>query len=102
MTNESWSLVSSHGAVLFVIATNPECTIKNIADDLCLTKRTVWGVIGDLRRKNMLLVRKEGRRHHYSVNLDARFITYPTKDFSMEDILGLVVKRHSQSRSQSR
>jgi DNA-binding MarR family transcriptional regulator len=69
--HNSWYLVSSHGAVLFYIAINPECTIRQIADDMALTQRTVWGLIGDLRRANMLNVRRDGRRHHYTVNLDA-------------------------------
>lgn len=98
MTNESWSLVSSHGTVLFVIATNPECTIKNIADDLCLTKRTVWGVIGDLRRKNMLLVRKEGRRHHYSVNLDAEFAHPTIQGVSLGTVLRELVRERATPR----
>ena len=45
-----WYLVSSHGAVLFYVAVNPGCTIKQIAEDMSLTQRTVWGLIGDLRR----------------------------------------------------
>ena len=72
-----WYLVSSHGAVLFYIAVNPDCTIREIADDMALTQRTVWGLIGDLRRADMLIVRREGRRHHYTVNLDAPF-KHPT------------------------
>src|SRR5256712_11113536 len=45
-----WYLVSIHGAVLFYIAVYPEFTIRQIADEMALTQRTVWGVIGDLRR----------------------------------------------------
>lgn len=70
VTNE-WYLVSSHGGILFFIAANPDCTIKKISDDMSRTRRTIWGIIGDLRRKNMISVRKEGRRHHYTVNLDS-------------------------------
>ncbi len=74
MTIENhWYLVSSHGAILFYVAVRPDCTIKDIAEAMSLTRRTVWGVIGDLRRADMLHIRKEGRRHHYSVNLDAPF-----------------------------
>ena len=37
-----WYVVSSHGAVLFYIAVNPDCTIREIADEMSLTQRTVW------------------------------------------------------------
>ena len=72
-----WYLVSSHGSILFYVAVNPDCTIREIADDMSLTQRTVWGLIGDLRRAGMLHVRREGRRHHYTVNLEAQF-KHPT------------------------
>ncbi len=69
----SWYLVSSHGSVLFFIAANQECTVADIVGGMHLTRRTVWGIIGDLRRAGMLQVRRDGRRHHYSVDLDGPF-----------------------------
>lgn len=92
-----WYLVSSHGAVLFYIAVNPDCTIREIADDMSLTQRTVWGLIGDLRRADMLTVRREGRRHHYTVNLDAIFKHPTLKGFSLRTIMGELVARHARN-----
>ena len=68
-----WYIWSSHGTVLFYIAIHPGCTITQIADGLCLTQRTIWGAVGDLRRANMLTVERRGRKHHYSVNMEAPF-----------------------------
>lgn len=96
--DQRWWLVSSHGSILFYIATHPDTTIRDIADAMSLTRRTVWGIIGDLRRKNMVHVRKDGRRHHYTVNLGAKF-THPTMEFSMEDVLGKLVRSHLPLRS---
>lgn len=86
-----WYLVSSHGSVLFYIAVHPECTIRQIADDMALTQRTVWGLIGDLRRAGMLHVRRDGRRHHYRVNLDASFRHPVLKDLTLRSVLGDLV-----------
>jgi len=91
-----WYLVSSHGAILFYVAVNPECTIKEIAEAMSLTRRTVWGVIGDLRRADMLNIRKEGRRHHYTVNLDAPFKHPVLNGFSLRLILGQLVGQVSR------
>ncbi len=88
-----WYLVSSHGAILFYIAVNEDCTISQIADAMSLTRRTVWGVIGDLRRAGMLHVRKEGRRHHYTVNLDAPFKHPVLNGVNLRTILGELVSR---------
>jgi len=88
-----WYLVSSHGAVLFYIAVHPECTIRQIADDMALTQRTVWGLIGDLRRAEMLNVRRDGRRHHYTVNLEAPFRHPILTDLTLRTVLGGLVGR---------
>ena len=99
--NNHWYLVSSHGAVLFYIAVHPGCTIKQIAEDMSLTQRTVWGLIGDLRRADMLEVEREGRRHHYTVDLDADFRHPIIKGFSLRVILGELVAKHANGQPQS-
>ncbi|KKL19005.1 hypothetical protein LCGC14_2469820 [marine sediment metagenome] len=93
--NNDWYLVSSHGSILFYVAANPDCTISEIADAMSLTRRTVWGVIGDLRRAGTLHVRKEGRRHHYSVNLDAPFLHPTLRGYTLRPILAGIVETAS-------
>src|SRR5438067_3013996 len=94
----NWYLVSSHGAVLFYVALNPGCTIREIAEQMSLTQRTVWGLIGDLRRAEMLEVRRDGRRHHYTVNLEAQFRHPVITGISLRTILGDVVQQHARER----
>jgi biotin operon repressor len=59
------------------IAANPHTTIKEIADALRVTERSVWGTIGTLRRSGQIRVVRIGRNHHYHVNMDAPFL-HPT------------------------
>src|SRR2546426_11077978 len=93
-----WYLVSSHGAVLFYVALNPGCTIREIAEEMSLTQRTVWGLIGDLRRAEMLQVRRDGRPHHYTIKLDAQF-RHPVNDrLSLRTLLRVVVPPHVRDR----
>lgn len=68
----TWYLMSSHGTVFFYVATHPDCTIKEMTEALFLTRRTIWGLVGDLRTAGMVEVRKSGRRHHYFANPDSR------------------------------
>jgi len=49
-----WSLLSRHGSILFYIAANPDTTVKHLAEDFSLTRRTIWSVIGDLRGEGEL------------------------------------------------
>ena len=88
-----WHLLSSHGALLFYIAAHPDSTIYNIAEGMSLTQRTVWGIIGDLRRAEMLHVRKKGRRHHYAVNLSAPFRHPVLNGLLLSDVLQELVEQ---------
>jgi|SRR5213593_372422 len=90
-----WYLVSSHGSILFYIALHPGCSIREIADDLALTERTIWGLVGDLRRAGMLEVKRAGHRHHYTVNLDAEFHHPVHESVPLRVILGELVKRYA-------
>ena len=90
--DNGWHHVSSHGTVLFCIAANQDCTISDLSESLFLTRRTVWGIVGDLRRAGMLNVRKNGRRHHYSVNLDAPFRHPVLRGITLRHVLGDLVK----------
>ncbi len=96
MRRQDWYHVSSHGAVIYCIAAAPDCTTEEIAQALYLTRRTVWGIIGDLRRADMLRVRKEGRRHHYTVNPNAPLRHPALKRFTLRAILGDIAAQAAQ------
>ncbi len=92
MQRNHWYLVSSHGSILFYIAANADCTVDDIMDGMSLTRRTVWGIVGDLRRAGMLEVRRSGRLHHYSVNLDGPFLHPTIGDMPLRTILGQMMR----------
>lgn len=75
--NDSWTLMGSHGVVLFYIAANPNATMREMADSLMLTERRITGIVRDLATSGMIEVSKSGRRNSYQVNGDAHF-RHPT------------------------
>ena len=89
---QAWRLFCSHGTVLFYIANHPDCTISDIADALAVTPRTVWGLIGDLKRAGLVNFRRDGRRHYYTINRSGRFpdplISHLTLDQALKAIGG--------------
>jgi DNA-binding transcriptional ArsR family regulator len=90
VSKKAWRLFCSHGTVLFYIAQHPDCTISEIADALVITPRTVWGLIGDLKRAGLVDSRREGRRHYYTINGAGRFpdplISHLTLDEALKAI----------------
>jgi biotin operon repressor len=83
-----WYHCSSHGTVLMHIAANPHSTIKEIAEALSLTKRSVWGTIGALRHCGQVHVVRDGRSHHYYVNMDAPFFHPTISGVKLGDLVG--------------
>ena len=73
----TWTLMDTHGIVLFIIASAPESTLKQISEPSALTERRVAQIVKDLVEVDMLRVTKVGRRNSYAVNPDARF-RHPT------------------------
>lgn len=61
--------------------------MNDLAEAMSLTRRQVQGVIGDLRRAGMLYVQKEGRRHHYTVNLDTPFQHPTLRGYTLRPVL---------------
>ena len=93
-----WYVVSSHGSILFYVAANPGCTVEEIAGAMWLTPRAVRTVVGDLRRAEMLHVRRKTRRHHYSVNLDAPLLHPTLRGYTLRPILGEIAGQASRGR----
>jgi hypothetical protein len=90
MPNSHWYLVSSHGSVLFYIAANPDCMIRDITDGMSLTQRTVWGIVGDLRRAGMLKVRRSGRHHLYRVDPEGPFLHPTIRGVKLRSVMGTI------------
>lgn len=94
-----WSLLSAQGKVLFYMAMCPRCTVEQMANGLGMTERAVWGVVRELRRDNMLILEKDGRRHRYSVNLDAPLLHPTIRGLTLRPVLGAVVAQGERDRS---
>lgn len=73
-STSSWSLLSNHGFVLFVLAMRPDSTLREMSARLDLTERTLSSIIKDLAAADMVRVRRVGRRNSYFVNADAHFM----------------------------
>jgi len=65
-----WRTLSSHGIVFVFIAATPDCTIQESSTALFISRKTVWSLVGDLNSARMIQIRRDGRTHHYAVNVD--------------------------------
>ena len=86
---DTWTLMASHGTVLFYLATHPAATIREISVAMELTDRRVSQIIRDLAEWNVLLVQRRGRRNVYQVNPEATF-SNPVRDLRMGVVVALI------------
>jgi hypothetical protein len=93
MKDFSWTLLTTHGQVLFYIAANAEATIPTIAEALGLSKRRIGGVLRDLRQEDMVRATRIGRRNLYEVNAAVRFRHPSLAHVQVGDILEMFVPR---------
>lgn len=72
-----WTLLTSHGHVLFYLGAEPDATVRQITNALGISERRVIAVLHDLEDAGMITSRRVGVRKHYEVNQDAHF-RHPT------------------------
>jgi Uncharacterized protein conserved in bacteria (DUF2188) len=88
-----WSLLSPQGRVLFYIALCPGSTVAAIAHAAGHSQRSVWGIIQSLKREGMLRLGKNGRRHHYTVNLDAPLLHPTIQGLTVRPVMEGIARR---------
>src|SRR5258708_1384087 len=68
---KEWSLLSTHGRALVLLAFRPYLRLREIGESLDGTPRAVQDIVGDLEREGYLERHREGRRNRYVVRGDA-------------------------------
>ena len=67
-----WTFLSNHAHVIVCLATEPDSRIRDVADLVGVTERTVTGIISDLEEAGIVTIEKVGRRNRYRINRRAR------------------------------
>lgn len=82
-----WSLLSPQGHVLLYIALCPDSTTKDIARAVGRTERQIWSNIQSLKEGGMLRLRRNGRRHHFTINFDAPLLHPTIEGLSLRSLM---------------
>lgn len=67
VTEADWTFLSSHAHVLVCLAENPQAKLRDIAERVGLTERTVLRLITQLDEAGILKRSRRGRRNHYEI-----------------------------------
>jgi DNA-binding MarR family transcriptional regulator len=69
-SERGWTFLTNHGAVLLAIVAEPDARVRDIAERIGITERTVTGIVRDLAGAGYVTVKKVGRRNVYRVHAD--------------------------------
>lgn len=72
-SGHAWTLLTSHGRVLLLIAQQPDIRLREIAERARITERAASGIVRDLVQEGYLTRLREGRRNTYVVNQQRAF-----------------------------
>ena len=63
----AWSFLTNHARALVCIANDEGLRLRDIAEVLGVTERTVFGIVTDLTEAGYVVKEKEGRRNRYRI-----------------------------------
>ena len=66
-TEADWTFLSSHAHILICLAENPQAKLRDIADRVGVTERTVMRLITQLDQAGFLKRSRRGRGNHYEI-----------------------------------
>jgi hypothetical protein len=71
--HSAWTLLTAHGRTLVAIAQDPDARMRDLAEVVGVTERTVQAIVADLETSGYVAHTRVGRRNRYTVNLNRPF-----------------------------
>ncbi len=89
---KDWTFFRNHGHVYFLIAGNKEIIVREIANKVGITERSVIGIIQDLEEAGYITREKVGRTNHYKI-VPQKTLRHPLEsNVLLKDIVNLIKK----------
>ncbi len=90
MSQPEWTFLSNHGHVLVALARDPRARLRDVAQGVGITERTVQQIVGDLVENGYLRKTKVGRRNQYVVQGKKHLRHDLESQISLSDFLDLM------------
>ena len=96
-----WTFFSNHGHVYFLLATNEEIVVREIALKVGITERSIMGILQDLEEAGYIKRQKVGRTNKYKI-VPKKTLRHPLEsDVLLLDLVKLIEKAKSSPKKQS-
>lgn len=86
-----WRFLTNHARVLVCMARDDSLRLRDIADALGVTERTVFGIVADLTEAGYVVKEKAGRRNRYRIQHHLPLRRPVGREPTIGELLGLLV-----------
>ena len=97
-TPRPWTLLTSHGRVLLLIAQNPELRLRDIAESAGITERSAQGIVSDLEDAGYIERERVGRRNSYRLHPEMPFRHPAESGHTVGELLALFTAAPARKR----
>ncbi|MFZ0665745.1 MAG: helix-turn-helix domain-containing protein [Acidimicrobiales bacterium] len=91
-----WSFLTNHARVLVCIAHDPGVRLRDLADELGITERTAFGIVGDLTTAGYVVKEKDGRRNRYRIQTHLPMPEALGRERTIGEVLKLLVNTRTR------
>lgn len=85
----TWTLLTSHGRVLLIIAQETDLRLRDIAERAEITERAAQGIVTDLEQAGYIERERVGRRNSYRLHPEMPFRHPAEAGHTVGELLGL-------------
>lgn len=100
--SKPWTILTSHGRVLLLIAHNPDLRIRDIAKRAEITERSAQAIVTDLEEVGYIDRERVGRRNTYRVNRELPFRHSAEAEHTVGELIDLFAAAPDQPTSSVR
>ena len=91
-----WNFITNHGLVLLYVSRNPQCTMREMANALGVTERSIQRVLKDLESEGYVTWQGTGKGNIYQINHTRGLKHELTRDSVVGDLLDLLGQKNKR------
>ena len=90
MPKETRTFLTNHSHVLFCLSEDPELVLREIAEKVGITERSVQRIVKELEQEGFLEKERVGRRNRYKLILKRELRHKLEKHTTIEDVINVL------------
>jgi len=96
-----WTFLTNHGHVLLCLAGSPEMRLRDVAERVGITERSVQTIVQELVDAGAISRHRVGRRNHYEIHPNHKLHHPVEAHCEIGDLIDMVLSNRRRRRKES-